>query len=267
VAAAGPATNAESKLPSLVPASTVAFAEGHDVAKRVQQLKDALAADPKLAAGVKQVDDTLALIGGLDAITGWMGEAGVAVTADGQSLNAGLVVTPTDPTAAHRLFDQLKAFIALGGGSSGLKATDQDYKGTTITVLDLGGLGSLAAGMAGGAAGVPAPDLANVQVAYAVTDDVVALGTTDFVKQVLDTRSGGASLAGTDRFKAALDRAGTSHAGLFWVDVKGTLGFAEARLKDQLGASFDTDVKPFLQAFDSVIGTSVPGDSISVSGG
>ena len=88
------------------------------------------------------------------------------------------------------------------------------------------------------------------------------MGTTDFVKQVLDTRAGGASLAGTDRFKAALDRAGTSHAALFWVDVKGTLAFAETRLKDHLGASFDTDVKPFLQAFDSVIGTTVPGDTI-----
>ena len=29
-----------------------------------------------------------------------------------------------------------------------------------------------------------------------------------------------------------------------------------------LGADYDTDVKPFLQGFDSVIGTTVPGDSI-----
>jgi len=258
VAVTGPARNAESKLPTLVPASTIVLAEGHDIGERVKLVKAAIAADPKLAAGVKEVDDTLAIVGGLDAITGWMGEAGVAVTAEDDSLNAGLVVTPTDPEAAKRLFDQLKAFIAFGGGSSGLKATDQDYNGTTITSLDLAGLDS----MVGGASGLPAGALANVQIAYAVTDDVVALGTTDFVKQVLDTRGGSASLAGTDRFKTALDRAGSSHASLLWVDVKSSLAFAQSRFKDELGPSFDTDVKPFLQAFDSVIGTTVPGDTI-----
>jgi Protein of unknown function (DUF3352) len=258
VAAAGPAKNAESKLPSLVPATTVAFAEGHDVAERVKQIKDALASDPTLADGVKKVDDTLAIIGGLDAITGWMGEAGVAITADGQAVNGGLVVTPTDPAAPQRLFDQLKAFIALGGGQAGLKVTEQDYNGTKITLVDLGGLGGMLAGQAGLSAG----DTANLQLAYAVTDEVVAIGTPDFVKQVLDTRAGGPSLAGSDRFKTALDRAGKSHAALFWVDVKGTLDFVQARFADKLGASYGTDVKPFLQAFDNVVGTVVPGDSI-----
>jgi hypothetical protein len=258
VAGAGPATSAESKLPSFVPATTVAFAEGHDVAERVKRLKEALAADPRLADGVKQVDQTLSLVGGLDAVTGWMGEAGVAVTADGQSLNAGLVVTPTDPAAPKRLLDQLKAFIALGGGQYGLKTTDQDYNGTTITVVDLGGLG----GMLGGQGGVPAGSTSNLQLAYATTDEVVAIGTTDFVKQVLDTKAGGPSLASSDRFKAALDRAGTRHASLAWADVKGILAFAETRLKDRLGADYDTNVKPFLQGLDSVIATTVPGDSI-----
>jgi uncharacterized protein DUF3352 len=258
VAAAGPAKNAESKLPSLVPATTIALAEGHDVGERVKQLKEALAADPALKDQVKKIDDTLAIIGGLDAITGWMNEAGVAVTATGDSLDAGLVVTPTDATAPQRLFDQLKAFIALGGGQAGLKVTEQDYNGTKIVLVDLGGLG----GMLGGEAGLPAGDTGNLQLAYAVTDDVVALGTEAFVKQVLDTRAGGPSLAGTDRFKTALDRAGKSHASMFWVDITGTLDFAESKLKDKLGANFDTDVKPFLQGFDSVIGTTVPGDSV-----
>src|SRR5262249_4876017 len=159
----------------------------------------------------------LAIVGGVQAITGWMGEVGVAVTADATSVNGGVVVTPTDPAAAQQLFAQLKAFIALGGGQAGLKASDEDYKGTTITTVDLAGL----AGMAAGRAGLPAKDTDGLKLAYAVTDQVVVLGTQDFVKQVLDTKAGGASLAGTDRFKAALDRAGRSHAALFWVDLKG----------------------------------------------
>jgi hypothetical protein len=258
VEAMGPASSAESKLPSFVPATTVAFAEGHDVAERVKRLKDALAADPKLADGVKQVDQTLALIGGIDGITGWMGEAGVAVTADGDSINGGLVISPTDPVAAQRLFDQLRALIALGGGQAGLTMTTEDYQGTTITVVDLAGLKNVVEGQTG----LPFNGADGLKLAYVATDDVVALGSTDFVKQVLDTKAGGPSLAGSDRFKAALDRAGKLHASLFWLDVKGVVGVAEAKLEDRLGAHYDTDVKPFLQGLDSVIGTTVPGESV-----
>ena len=82
--AAPPAKNAESKLPSLLPPSTVVLAEGHDVGEQVARLKELLASDPQFADGLKQVEDTLALVGGLDALTGWMGEVGVAVTADGE---------------------------------------------------------------------------------------------------------------------------------------------------------------------------------------
>ena len=41
-----------------------------------------------------------------------MGEVGVAVTADGDEVDGGLVVTPTDAAAAERLFGQVKAFMA-----------------------------------------------------------------------------------------------------------------------------------------------------------
>ena len=67
VDAGGPAKNSESKLPSLVPPTTVAFAEGHDVGEQVTRIKELIASDPQLADGLKQVEDTLALIGGLDA--------------------------------------------------------------------------------------------------------------------------------------------------------------------------------------------------------
>lgn len=257
VDAAGPAKHSESKLPSLLPPSTVALAEGHDVGEQVERIRSLLAEDPKLADGLKDVENTLALIGGLDAITGWMGEVGVAVTADGDTIGGGVVVTPTDPAAAERLFGQLKAFIQLGGASQGLKLTEEDYQGTTITVLDLGGLGEAA----GQASGLPVGDLGDVQIAYVVTDDVVALGTADFVKGVLDARDG-ASLADSARFSAALDRAGKAHSALLWVDVQGIVGFAEGRVKELLGTDYDTATKPYLQAFDSVIGTTVPGDDI-----
>ena len=46
VDAGGPRQNSESKLPSLVPPTTVAFAEGHDVGEQVTRIKELLASDP-----------------------------------------------------------------------------------------------------------------------------------------------------------------------------------------------------------------------------
>ena len=47
-------------------------------------------------------------IGGFDAIVGWIGEAGIAVTGTGGTVAGGLVIVPTDAAAAQRLFTQLR---------------------------------------------------------------------------------------------------------------------------------------------------------------
>ena len=147
LAAAGPATNAESKLPGVVPPTTVFLAEGHDVGKTITSVKDQLAEVPELKEPIAQLDDALAILGGPEAITGWIGEAGVAVTLDGKDVAGGLVIVPNDAAAADKLLSQLKAFIQLGGAQAGLSVTEEHYKGTTITVIDLSGLAGLAGEM------------------------------------------------------------------------------------------------------------------------
>jgi hypothetical protein len=260
-AAMGPAKTAESKLPSLVPPTTVALAEGHDVGEALQRAKSLLAKDPSLADGMKQVDDTLALVGGFGAIVDWMGEAGVAVTIDGDKVAGGIVATPLDPAASGRLFSQLRGIISLAGGSYGIKVTEEPYAGATIVVIDLGDIGSLA----GAAAGVPVNVPGNIQIAYAVTDEVVVIGYgTDFVKAVLDTRTGD-SLAKTDRFSAALKQADKANAALLWLDVAGIRTFAETQIPAGDKAPYETDAKPYLAAFDSVIGTYAPGETLDRS--
>ena len=115
VATSGPATNAESKLPGVVPPTTVFLAEGHDVGKALTSFKDQLADVPELKEPITQLDDALALLGGPEAIVGWIGEAGVAVTLDGADIAGGLVIVPNDAAAAEKLLDQLNALIQLGG--------------------------------------------------------------------------------------------------------------------------------------------------------
>jgi hypothetical protein len=261
VASMGPASPSTSKLPSVLPATTVMLAEGHDVGKSLEQLKSLLAADPQLADGVQQVDDALKLVGGYAAVVDWMGEAGVAVTLDGDKAGGGIVVTPTDPASAGRLLTQLRAFLELAGasGTSGIKVSDQTYGDATITTIDLGDLG----GIAGGTTGSDLPSLpANVSIAYSVTDQVVVLGVgTDFVKAVLDARSG-PSLATSSRFSAALGSADKEHGSLFWLDVAGIRSFAESMIPAADKADYDANTKPYLEAIDSIIGTNAPGDPL-----
>jgi hypothetical protein len=257
VAAAGAPKNSESKLPGLVPPTTVVLAEGHNVGESLAMLKAELAKDPQLADAVKQIDDALGIVGGFDAATGWMDEVGIAITRDGDTIGGGLVITPTDAAAAEKLMNQLKAFVQLGGAQAGLSVTDEDYNGATITVIDLSGLAGMAESLSPGTT-LPS----DLKVAFTVTDDVVALGYgTDFVKGVLDARTGD-SLAKQERFATALAQAGKSHASLLWLDIAGVRDFVEGMVPSDMKGDYDENAKPYLQAFDSLISTQVPGESI-----
>jgi hypothetical protein len=258
VASNGPVNNTESKLPGVVPPTTVFLAEGHDVGKAITSFKDQLADVPELKDPIAQLDDALALLGGPEAIVGWIGEAGVAVTLDGTEIAGGVVIAPTDAAAADKLLNQLEALIQLGGAQFNLAVTEEDYKGTTITVIDLSGLGGLVGQMSEGAVAAPT----DLKLAYAVTNEVVVLGIgTDFVKGVLDA-SAGESLADTERFSTALTQAGKEHASLFWLDVAATRDFVEGMVPAADRSDYDANLKPYLEAFDTVIGTTIPGDEI-----
>ncbi len=162
---------------------------------------------------------------------------------------------PPPPTSCS---SQVKAFIQLGGAQAGLSVTEEQYDGTTITVIDLSGLGGLVGQMSEGAVAAPA----DLKLAYAVTDEVVVFGIgTDFVKSVLDA-SAGESLADTERFSTALTQAGKEHASLFWLDVAATRDFVEGMVPAADRSEYDANLKPYLEAFDTVIGTTIPGDEI-----
>lgn len=259
VAKLGSAKSAESKLPAVLPATTMALVEGHDVGATIERLRSLAASDPQLADGVKQVDGALAIVGGFGSIVDWMGETGVAVTRSGDTVAGGLVVVPTDKAAADKLLTQLRGFLQLGGASAGIKVTDETYGDATITVVDLGNLGSLAGAASGGAvSGVPS----NIRIAYTVTDQVVVLGSgTDFVKAVLDARTGD-SLAKSARFSAALARVDKAHGSLLWVDVAGVRDLVAQQLPAADKTDYEANVKPYLVAFDAVIGTLTPGDDL-----
>ena len=93
-----------------------------------------------------------------------------------------------------------------------------------------------------------------------MTDDVVVLGYgTDFTKAVLDAAAGGPSLAKDARFTDALTRVGSTRTGLVWVDIAGLRDIVEPLLSAEDKASYESDVKPYLDALDYLIETTEPG--------
>ncbi len=172
----------------------------------------------------------------------------------GEAIEGGLIVLPTDVEDAKRLFTSIRNLAPLSG-VAGVTFRDEDYHGTTISVasIDVGAV-------AGDAVPIP---LDKVEIAWAVTDEYVVLGTgPEFVKHVLDTTDA-TSLGSNDRYEALLARvkAGT---GSVFVDIAAVRDHIEGMIKsgDAAGLKkYETDVKPFLAPFDALIASnSVGGD-------
>jgi hypothetical protein len=241
-------TASASTLASVAPPTTTLLAEGHGVGEALTRMKEQLAEQPMLGEGVQQLEDALRIVGGWDAVVGWMGEAGVAVTVDGDTLGGGILIAPTNQEDPQRLLDQVRGFIALAGSSAGVSVAQETYNGTEITVItaDVPGLEIGAA---------PAGPLT---ISAAVTPGAVVIGYgTAFTEAVIDAQAGEA-LADTARFATALEQAGTTHSALVWLDIAGFRGLAEGMLPDDEAGRYQADLKPYLDALDSVIGTFAP---------
>lgn len=259
----GPTENRTSPVVEHIPASAIIASTRHDLGKTIKQVLDLYRSDATFKPVLDRLDQGLGLVGGPDAALGWAGDSALVVDAAGGALEGGLIIAPTDKAAAGRLFTALRTFIALGGGALGVTTRDETWNGTTITIVDLGDLARFT-GMAGGTAGrLPLP-AGHVEIAYAVTNDVVVIGSgPGFVKQVLDTTSA-TSLASNERYKKLADRAGIG-TGTTFVDITAIRELVERvaiGVADPTAiARYEKDLKPFLIPFDALIASgSVAGD-------
>ena len=247
--------NRVSKLAPHVPPSTIAIVDAHDYGPALLELIDIYRNNPATKEAFKQADQAASLIGGFNALLGWMEDAGIVVTRDGDSLNGGLVFTSSDRAAGERLLTTLRSLAILGGGQSGVTVRDEQHGDTTITIVDLGDLKDLAA-----AAGAPAlpPIEGHAQIAYASTADLVVVGVGDtFVKSVLDTKPG-SSLADNGRFKSLVGRVGESNVGDAFVDITAVRELVESvAAKQPAYGAYLTDYKPYLVPLDAYIQATV----------
>jgi hypothetical protein len=260
----GPTDNRASAMVKHVPASAIVAGISNDYGKTLMQTLDLYKAEPSLKPMLDQLESALGLVGGAQGAFGWAGDSAVVINVADGTPEGGLLIAPTDKAGADRLFTSLRSFIALGGAQQGITLRDETYNGTTITIVDAGDLGRLL-GTSGATVGrLPVPT-GNVEIAYAVTDDVVVIGSgSAFVKHVLDTTNA-TSLESSDRYKKLADRAGTGASTTF-VDVTAIRELIEkAAAGGTAGAAalakYQTDVKPFLEPFDALVASgSVNGD-------
>ena len=269
--APGPDANRPNGVPEWAPTGTILLAAGNDYGATVQETIALYRQDPNLGEIFTSIDQAAGVLGGTDAIFGWMGDAGIVVARDGSDVEGGLVVLPTDAAAGKQLLTTIRSFAQLGGGG-GIEVREEDYAGTTITIIDLGSASDLI-GMAGALGGgaiptdpgaTPGLPEGNVELAYAATDSVVVVGSgPDFVKSVLDAGAG-TSLADDARFDGLVERVGTDHTGLTFLDVTAVREVVESQMASLPAtdvAEYEESIKPFLTPFDAVVAaTTLGGD-------
>ena len=250
-----------------VPSSAVALSVSNDYGKGLLSTLETYRAEPSAKEFIDGLDQALGVLGGPDAAVGWIGDLGIAVIRTDAGVEGGLVIMPTDQTAATNLFTSLRTLVSLGGGELGITVREETHAGTTITIVDLANLSDLAglAGMAGASPEMFGTDLpeGRIEVAYAITDQVVVIGANPgFVRAVLDTTPE-TSLARNDRYEALISRAG-SGAGSGFVDITAIREMVEGAMADADAAEraeYETNVKPFLVPIDALVASSsIQGD-------
>ena len=185
---------------------------------------------------------------------GWA-RAASRVTRDGDRLGGG------DRHHAHRRRGRGAAVHQLRGlldprraARPGLSVSDEDYNGTTITTVQLGNLEGVEA------LAVPIP--AELKVSYAVTDEVVVLGVgTDFTRPSSMPATGGARSRRPSASPSRWPRPAPPTRPVLGRCRRSPRPRRDAAVREDK-AEYEADVKPYLEAFDSVIGTFTPGTDL-----
>jgi hypothetical protein len=253
----GPTEDRSSDVAKHVPATALALAVTHDTGATLKQTLDLYKDETTLKEITDAIDQALGILGGADGAVGWIGDTGLVVNPAGDSVEGGLVILPTDSAAASRFFTSVRNLATLG---SPIPVTfrDEDHNGTTITILGIDA--------AGVGAGSPVP-VGKIELAWAVTDDLVVVGSgSEFVKHILDTTEA-SSLASNARYKGLMDRVGTGTGSTF-VDIAAVRGLVETHLKGADAAAlkeYETNVKPFLTPIDALAASSSVGGDLTTS--
>jgi hypothetical protein len=251
----GPVTTGEdsaSAIAAHLPGSTVVAIEVRDLGAGLvaglESLTTTLACDPSTAEMVGQLEEALVALGGAETLIGWADDTAIAVAADGTALGGGLAAIVTDEAAASVTLDQVRALLALAGGTAGITSREEPYGDGTLLVITV-------------PSDVVAFDAPAPEIAITVQGGIFAAGTIDFVKSVVDTETSG-SLAKDPVYERAIDLAGGDGMSDVFVDIAGLRVALEAMIPADEKSEYETDIQPFLvplEAFATVV--EAPGET------
>ena len=178
-----------------MPSTALVLAVTHDTGATLTQTLELYKDEADLKEVTDGIDQALGVLGGADGAIGWIGDTGLVVNPAGDLVEGGLVILPTDSTAAGRFFTSVRNLAALGSpirSRSGTRSTQAPT--ITIASLDSGRDGRRR----------PSP-VGKIEISWAVTDGLVVIGSgPDFVKHILDTTDA-TSLASNDRYKGLIE--------------------------------------------------------------
>jgi hypothetical protein len=238
-------SNSGSALLGAAPPDTIAYAEVHDVGAALSAVVGRFRAYPEIEDQIKQAENMIGQP--VEDIFDWWGDVAVVVSqGEDGTFGGGVLIAPTDPEAADRIFQVLRGFLVLGGGSAGVEVRDVPHGTATITVVDLSNVE--------GAAPDDLPPGYEPEIAYAVTPELIVIGYGQaFVESVLDAGPG-PSLADDARVTGLLDRVGEQNLGFAFLDVRAVREALEPLMREDMSpdewARYDTEIKPFLLPFD-----------------
>ena len=135
-------TNRTSIVAEHVPAT--AIVAGRSATTTARRSSSRRSTSTRAEPSLKEVIDAArpgrsASLGGADAALGWIGDTGVVVERHRRRRRGRPRHRPDRRgRRAKRASRALKNLVALGGGRPGITVRDEDYNGTTITIIDLG---------------------------------------------------------------------------------------------------------------------------------
>ena len=156
----------------------------HDTGKTLQQTLDLYKAEPS-PQGRHRRRSTRASASSAAPTTriGWIGDTALVVNRAGDAIEGGLVIVPTDAKAAPAALHRASRTSPRSAASAGRhRPATRTYDGTTITIVDLDRPRRRWPAAAGVRRCFALP-IGNVEIACAVTDDVVVIGSGPGVRQ------------------------------------------------------------------------------------
>jgi hypothetical protein len=241
-----------SRLAGLVPADTAALLDVHSVGPTVKNALAALRANPSFGEPLGQLDAALGILGGPDALVGWIEDVGIVVVPDGTALTGGVLLMAADEATATAKAAQIKSFLTLAGIGGGIDIHEMTINGTTVTIADLGDLSTL---LSQTGQNVTLPPGTRIVLSVAARGSAVMVGIGEsFARRILETAAG-TSLADQASYKAAIGRAFAQNLGQMYIGTGSLLPLVAAALPESERTRFTTEIQPYLAPLDAVVVT------------